>query len=154
MENNNFEEPKNEMNLSINEDIKLYLKEIAKWSKFLAIIGYIGVGFMVLLALFMLFGMSALAGMLEALPMSLMGIFYLLFALLYYFPVNYLNNFANKTKRALLNSDQDEITLGFKNLKSLFKFMGIVTIIILSLYALFIVVLIPAALISGLSGIF
>lgn len=153
MENNNFEEPKVVLNLSISDEIKLYLKETAKWAKFLAIIGYIGIGFLVLFSLFMLFGMTALAGMLDALPLSLMGIIYLLMALLYYFPVNYLNTFANKTKRALAENDQDEINLAFKNLKSMFKFMGILTIVVLCLYALIIVVMIPAAIISGLSGI-
>jgi uncharacterized membrane protein len=154
MENNSFEEPKVVLNLSINDEIKLYLKETAKWAKFLAIIGYIGIGFLVLFSLFMLFGMTALAGMFEALPLSLMGIIYLLMALLYYFPVNYLNKFANKAKRALADNDQDEINLAFKNLKSMFKFMGILTIVVLCLYALIIVVMIPAAIISGLSGIF
>ncbi len=153
MENNNFEEPKIELNLSINNEIKLYLKETAKWAKFLAIIGYIGIGILVLFSLFMLFEMSALAGMFDALPLTLIGILYLLIALLNYFPTNYLNNFANKTKRALAENDQDEINLGFKNLKSMFKFMGIITIVFLCLYALIIVVLVPAALISGLSGI-
>lgn len=154
MENNNFEEPKNELNLSINEEIKLYLKETAKWAKFLAIIGYIGIGFLLVFSLFMLFGMTAFAGMLDAMPLTLMGLLYIVMAILYYFPVNYLNKFANKTKRALAENDQDEINLGFKNLKSMFKFMGILTIVVLCLYALIIVVMVPAAIISGLSGIF
>lgn len=150
----NFNEEKSGISLFINTEIRTYLRETSKWAKILAIIGFVGIGLMLVLSLFMLFGMSAIAGMFKTLPLSLMGIMYIVIAILYYFPVNYLNTFANKTKAAVALDSQDDLNVSFRNLKSLFKFIGIFSIIVISLYALIIVVMIPAAIISGFSSIF
>ena len=42
-----------------NEQIEAYLKETAQWGKFLAIMGYVLMGILVLVALAMMVGMSA-----------------------------------------------------------------------------------------------
>lgn len=39
-------------NLQLTEESKSFLREIAKWAYFLSILGFVGVGFMVILALF------------------------------------------------------------------------------------------------------
>jgi hypothetical protein len=46
-------------------------------------------------------------------------------------------------KKGLKSNDITTITAGFQNLKSLFKFMAIVTIVILSIYGLILIVAIP-----------
>ena len=43
-----------------------FLKESAKWCKFMAIVGFVGVGLMVLAALFILIGFSAFDSISEA----------------------------------------------------------------------------------------
>ena len=54
-------------------------------------------------------------------------------------PVWYLLQFSKKIKMAINHKNTDDFTEAFSDLKSLYKFMGIVTIIILSMYLLFIV---------------
>jgi hypothetical protein len=56
--------------------------------------------------------------------------------LLYFFPVLYLFNFSKKMKNALSNNKTVDFTLAFKNLKSHYKFIGIFTIVIISMYVL------------------
>ena len=66
--------------------------------------------------------------------MSFMWIFYIILALLYFFPTYYLLLFANKTKQALIEKNPVTLEEGFKNMKKLSKFVGIVTIVILAIY--------------------
>lgn len=126
--------------LQIDHQSNAYLKETAKWAKFLAIIGFIGCALIILMGVF--------AGSLMATTFGEMGggfggsfgvvmaIVYILFALLAFFPYLYLFRFANQMQVALRNNDQAALTTSFGNLKSCFKFVGILTIIVLAFYAL------------------
>ena len=132
----------NEFELGINNEIISYLKETSSWSYFLSIIGFIGIGLMVVLGLAMsvILGNSAMSdidpyGQL-GFPQSLLGGVYLVLGLLYFFPVLYLFNFSRKMKNALSSSRTDDFTSAFKNLKSHYKFLGIFTIVIISMYVL------------------
>jgi len=136
--------------LTINQEINAYLVETAKWGKFLAIMGYIGMGLMVLLAVFVMVIGSALSEMADLpFPTGAFGLIYILIAVLYYFPVSYLHKFSDQTKQAVLMNDQGNLNSGFANLKSLFKFMGILMIVVLSIYALVLVIAIPVALLAA-----
>ena len=64
------------------------------------------------------------------------GVLYLVFSGLYFIPVNYLYKFSTQTKQALFDKDFRVLEFAFKNLKSLMKFTGIFTIVIIALYAL------------------
>lgn len=118
--------------IELNEDSISHLRETAKWANFLAILGIIVLSLMVLGGIFMTLIATA------ALPIG--GIFmffiYLVFAAVYAVPIYYLYKFAQTTKYALnsLNSFQLAEALGY--LKSTFKFMGILAIAMLCLYAL------------------
>ncbi len=147
-----------EQSLFINPEIKGYLLETSRWGKILAIVGYVGIGLIVLLALAMLLGASlfnkVIPGFPMGFPMGFMAVPYLLFALLYYFPVNYLHRYSKKIKRGLQSKELDTVTVAFRNLKSLFKFMGILMLVVLSIYAVVLVIMVPMALFfkSGLTG--
>lgn len=131
-------------NSFINKEINDYLLETSKWGKFLAIVGYIFMGLMILLAIFMMVGLSALSKFSSTgFPMGPIGFVYILFAVIYYFPVTYLYKFSVQIKDGLNQKDQPVLTSGFRNLKSLFTFMGILTIVILAIYAIILVVAIP-----------
>lgn len=130
----------NEENLIIDWRSKEFLKETAKWSKFLAILGFIGIGLMVLFSLVMLFAPSSVMsnGDFPFGGKIFMMLFYLAFSALYYFPVFYLYQFSENTKKAIENNDNKAIRDAFEFLKSHYKFIGILTIILLSLYAIII----------------
>ncbi len=130
-----------------NSEIDSYLLETAKWGKFLAIMGYIGMGILVLVSFFMMvgasfFGSAATAGF----PMWIVGFIYIALAVVYYFPVTYLYKFSAQMKEGIRSNDGSTVTSGFRNLKSLFRFLGIFTIVILSIYAVALVVVVPLSL--------
>lgn len=152
-------------NLELNEEqkiaeimtvkVKNYLMETSRWGKFLAILGYVGLGLMMIFSLMMLFGMSFLersfGGMSQmynsgALSLATMGFLYLIIAAIYFFPIYALHTFSTRIKTGLLTNSIEDVEVAFKNLKSLFKFMGIVSIIVLSIYVLALLIAIPVAL--------
>ena len=67
-----------------------------------------------------------------------MMLLYLAFAVLYYFPISYLYQFSENTKKQLKTMTITLIRDAFEFLKSHYKFMGILTIILLSFYAIII----------------
>ncbi|MGL2963491.1 DUF5362 family protein [Flavobacterium sp. RSB2_4_14] len=129
-----MEEQNNGMQLE--SAAKDYLRESAKWSMFLAILGFIGIGFLALLAIIMTFTMSMLPetpGPFGAIK-GFISIIYLVFAILYLFPIYYLFKYADNTKKALNSGNTELLTSAFCNLKSHHKFLGIASIIIIALY--------------------
>lgn len=136
-----------ENSLFASIEIKDYLLETAKWGKILAIVGFVGIGLLLLIALFMMFGMSFMSSML-GLPsyMGFMGFFYIVFGAMYYFPISYLYKFSVKMKQGLLSNELPTVASSFQNLKSLFKFMGILTVVILSIYGLILITVVPTML--------
>lgn len=138
--------------LRIDNAGKLFLTEAARWTTFLAILGYIGIGFMVIAALFMMTVGASMSSYKSIMPMGgglLFSLIYLAFAALYFFPVNYLYKFSSNMKSALRSNNQAELTKAFEYLKSHYKFIGILTIILFGLYILAIF----GAMIAGISGI-
>jgi Family of unknown function (DUF5362) len=72
-------------------------------------------------------------------------VFYLVLALLFFFPCFYLYQFSAKMQSAVKAPSQENFDESLLNLKSMFKFYAIFTIVILSLYALGVIVLIITA---------
>ncbi len=137
--------------VTIDSEIKGYLLETSKWGKFLAIVGYVGMGLLLLLGVVFIAGFSVFRSISNAgLPLRIMGFVYILISLLYYFPLTYLYKFSIQLKQGFNSTDQQSVTTGFKNLKSLFKFMGIFAIVVLSIYALIIIVALPIGIFSAI----
>jgi hypothetical protein len=132
----------NQNNLQLNEQAVAGLRESAKWSTFLAIIGFIGVGFMVLAAIFMGSAMALIpedpysrTGMNPFGAMKgFISIFYIVMAVIYFFPILYLYNYAKKMKDALNYRNSDTLSEAFVQLGKHHKFLGIMIIVLISLY--------------------
>ncbi len=143
--------------LQLNDSAKGFLREIAKWTYFLSILGFIGIGFIVLVAFFAgaflaFFGnLTQETHNLGWIGGSFVFIIYLIIATIYFFPFYYLNTFSTKLKIALKNNDSDILSNSFKNLKSHYKYIGIASIILLSFYALLLLGILIVALTVGLS---
>lgn len=123
-------------NLSIG-----FLRETAKWTNFLSIVGFVMLGFIVLGAIFggaLLASLSTVSefGSGGAIGGTFITILYLIFAAIYFFPIYYLYKFSGNMKRALASKDEDTLTKAFEYLKSHYKFVGILMIIVLSFYLL------------------
>lgn len=118
------------------------------WVKFLAILGFIVIGLMILVGLVMTFAFSmipAKSGMGAFGPAF--GILYLVLAGFYLMPCLFLYRYA-KAIAAIPGTGQSALEDALKNQKSFWKFMGIVTLVIVSLEALFLVFGILAAVIG------
>lgn len=127
--------------LHFSHEIRNYLTETAKWGKFLSILGFIGIGLMVLGSLLISTVFSyVFAAASFPMPSFAITVIYLLVALLCFFPVYYLYNFSTKMQASLKMDDQSALTSSFQNLKSHYRFIGILMIVILSLYALLFII--------------
>ncbi len=140
--------------LKVTPEAKNYLVEASSWGTFLAIIGYLGIALMVVLAIFFLVGGKTMVGAMSDMEnvygipgstgsvsavFTIYGVLMLVYAILYFFPVYYLHQFSSKIKYGLNSQNQATFDTGIQNLKSMFKFFGILTIIALSLIVLAIV---------------
>ena len=128
--------------LSLSSQNRDDLQNTAKWSGFLAILGFIGIGFIVLLALFIGAFMSSMGTPAEVLPVppAVFTVIYLFVAALYFFPILYLYRFSSQIKQALRSGSQESMTSAFSNLKSHYKFIGVLAAIVAGLYAIGILV--------------
>lgn len=136
--------------LNLNSASKSFLREIAGWTKFLAILGFVFVGLLVLIAIFAGTIYSSVLGALainSAIDFGLlMTAVYLIVALIYFFPILFLYKFSVRLKKALQSKEDEDLTGALEMLKSHYKFIGVFTIIVLSLYVL--------AIIAGMMGVF
>ena len=131
--------------LVINADNARYLRETGRWAKFLAVLGFIFCGLIALFGFFFTSMMTTLSRM-QAPGTESLGVLnnfggffaglYIGFALLYFFPCLYLFRFADHMKIALLEQNQARLDSSFANLKSMFKFLGILILVVLGFYAL------------------
>lgn len=123
--------------LKINRSIKENLLITAKWARFLAIIGFIFVGIMGIVSLILL--ITSLASGFA--PLILVAVIYIGLTIVMIFPALYLVRFAASTEKGLSSNKQGEFDYGIQNMKSLFKFAGIYTIVIIVVYIIYILVL-------------
>lgn len=132
----------------LNNDLQVtplsqnFLSEAAKWGKFLSVMGFIFCGFLAIAAFFMpalysrLTAFNQIPSDVVSATATLITVIYLVLAVLLFFPCFYLNKFSVKMRIALNSISQENFEESFRNLKSLLKFYGIFTIILLSFYVL------------------
>ena len=135
--------------INIPQESIHYFKETGKWTKLLAILGFILIGLMVVAALTMGTLMSAFGGNDSMMPFSgvAFGAFYLILALLYYFPVMYLYKFSKNIKQAFITMDAQSFNAAIGSLKSHYKYIGIFTLIIMIFYAIGLIGLFAVAMV-------
>ena len=132
----------------ITEKMSLYLKQTKPWVRFISIVMFVAVGLMVLVALFMMVGMGFIGnltgqhgGKLGGFALgAVLGALYLLIALLYFFPGLYLFQYASAIGRMLKHDQTGGMEQALQKQKSFWKFIGIMLMIILCIYAIAIIV--------------
>jgi hypothetical protein len=130
MENyNNIQEEQNEQGITISLNTMNDLRIAGQWGKLLAVFGFISVGFIILVSLFlMLFPFNQFDAAIFPFPPTILGGVYLVLALIYVFPVIYLYRFSSQAKKAFLHRDENHFHSSIQNLKILFRLTGIFTI--------------------------
>jgi hypothetical protein len=127
--------------VSITQEGAQYLNETAKWGKILAVVGFIISGLFIMGGFLVMFIGSSF---MESLGPSggvigtVAGFIYLLLGVVYIYPSLKLLRFCNAMPEGLRSGDQQTVTMALKNLKSVFKFWGLLTLIIIGIYGLII----------------
>ena len=113
------------------------LDRVVYWSKLFAILLIILGGLVGLVAVFGLFGFSAIDEFGYGAGMGIAVFFiYGILSAIYLVPGIWLLNFSNKTRKGINEKDESEFAEGFRNLGRYHTFWGICTIVMLSFYAL------------------
>src|SRR6188768_3066300 len=142
----------------IDQSSRAHLSEAAKWAKFLAIVGFVMCGLIVVIAFFAGSFLATMSNFNNGNRSSValtggMGVFVIVFyigiAILFFFPYLFLFRFATRMKTALNTNDQLTLNTSFQNLKIMFRYVGILTIVMLSFYALAIIMVIAMAATTG-----
>jgi hypothetical protein len=126
--------------MNIDQNGRAHLAEAARWGKFLAIIGFVVCGLVVLVGLFAGSFYNIILGQYNQSPYNefpasssgfgvIMAIYYIVIALIYFFPCLFLYRFATKMRTALAANDQELLNGSFQNLKATLRFIGILTLI-------------------------
>ncbi|MDR1107716.1 MAG: DUF5362 family protein [Spirochaetaceae bacterium] len=159
MSDNPYESPQADINginplaaqPRLTETMIRYLKGSSPWLRFLGILGFIGAGGTMLGGLLFLIAGTLGRGFFTAVLSEQMeiaaetgdigivsgltvfsGILIVITGIICLFPARFIYNFGNRIKNFLQNNSEGELERALKNNKSLWKFVGIVTIIYLA----------------------
>lgn len=122
-----------------------FLETAGKWARFLAILGFIGLGITLLAGLIMMVGGSIFESNMSRFgrgfrgtgaPFWLMGLMYIAMSVVMFFPLKFLSTFASRAIEIGMRREAMVLEEAIENLKSFFKFQGIIMIIYLGLVAL------------------
>jgi hypothetical protein len=128
--------------IEIERETLSHLDTTRKWAMFLAIIGFIFLGLIIIIGLiagtFLTAFNSGEKGL--GIPESLMFIPVLLLIVIYFFPVLFLFRFSKHTSHAIQNFDKLELHKALKNLKYYFAYLGVLIIIVFSIYIVVLII--------------
>lgn len=137
--------------LSIDPVTKSHLLETARWAKFLAIAGLICTVLMLVGGVVYCYWLTTAFQITQDFPTASLNsrdailitiasaIIFLIWAIVLFFPLMYMLRFANQMKIALNGNDQQNLNTSFQNLKRLFRYVGVITIIGAVLSALWVI---------------
>jgi len=140
--------------LKLTDESVAFLREAKSWATFLAILGFIGSGLMVLAGIFVTVFFSVINALknianMPDFPFSLFGLFYIILAVVYFFPAYYLYKFADNLGYAFRIHDEVRLTSAMRFLKKHFKFIGIAAICLIVLYVIMIIVFMAVGFSTG-----
>jgi len=129
-----------------------------KWLKFLTILACVGVVFMVLgvigCVIFGIVGAFANQAGQGAISFAMMmgcAVMYLVCAIAYIYPILKSFKYIKYTRLAIANDSDQDMEESLSNYKSLWKYIGIMTIVGIALYVLFIIGAVVVGVIAGVS---
>jgi uncharacterized membrane protein len=133
--------PSSDDGLRITPEVRLYWEQISKWTLFFAVL------------LFIVFGLVSLLGLMAAMAGGVAGVIgglliVAIYGAILFFPALYYYRFSTQMKQALNTDDSGMLDQAFINLKRYYRYVGILIIIVIAFYLLFILVF-GAALMGG-----
>jgi len=133
-----------EVKLVVTEEMRSYIYDITRWAKFLSIVGFVFSVILILVSFTipaMIESNPVLAKQLGSLGQgssTAITIVYLILGLFYFYPSLLLFRISNNGKQGVLFGNQESLNTAMQNVKSLFKFWGIITITVIVGYFLLI----------------
>jgi hypothetical protein len=137
-----MEIPTENTKIEIGKDTLNQLNVTRKWTMFLSIIGFIFLGLILIIGVIAGTFLTAFSTGENNLGVHgpLMFIPLVVVTVIYFFPILFLFRFSKHSAHAVNKYDVNEFNLAIKNLKLYFAFLGILVIVILSLYVVVLVV--------------
>jgi ABC-type multidrug transport system permease subunit len=137
-----MENSKDLFELQLDMTAKDHLRDTAKWARFLAIAGLAGLSIIVVVSAIVAIaagneGVNTYddpASRSAEIAGTIIGM--LILVALYFFPCYFLLRFAAKMNRALVGDDTVALNESLRNLKITFRYLGVVTIIFIVLFAI------------------
>jgi len=120
------------------------LRQTKPWVRFMSILMFIGAAFMIIFGL--VAGVVGIAG--GAFEGAVFLILYPLMGLLYIFPALFLFRYASRIRDFMAHGLSENLDAALEAQKSFWKFIGILTLIILGIYAVIFVVAIIALIVG------
>lgn len=142
-----------ERKIEIDQSTLNHLNTARKWAMFLAIISFIFLGLVASIALIAGTFLKTFSGGEKSLgiPDSLVYLPLIAMALIYFFPVLFLFRFSKFSHKAILTFDKLLLHKAIKNLKYYFAYIGILIIVIFTIYI--VVLIIAGSSIAFLKGL-
>jgi len=132
--------------IELEEDSLRDLDITRKWSMFMAILGFIGLGLMLIIGIVAALFLSVFnAGSIQDAPSLgfLPGAILMVLSVVYFFPLLYLYRFSKHTGIAVRDTDKSQMQKAIRYLKKYYVYVGILLIIVLVVY--FVVFIISGA---------
>lgn len=129
----------------ITQGVIQQLARTKPWVRFISVMVFIGAAFMVLAALGMMLVSGLAGGSSKANPFFAggfglgFGFFYLVLAFVYIYPGMKLWKYANRIGDLVLSGNATDLESALNEQRSFWKFLGVTTLVIMSLYVLIIV---------------
>lgn len=128
------------------------------WVRLCSVIGFIMTGFIVLaaLAMFLFGGAMAFGPAADAMPFAgfpaILGVIYLASAFFYFFPSLKLWKYGSHILDLMGSQSVHDLEAALESQRSFWKFVGILILVAIGLYALTIVIMIGVGVATGMSG--
>jgi len=138
--------------LSIDPLTKAHLLETARWARFLAIMGMISLALMIVFGVVYSIWISSTMDSMQnrvgfqSQKMYSTGLaagsafLFIIMAAVGFFPLLYMFRFASQMRTALYGNDQEKLNASFFNLKRYFRYLGIITIIGIGIWVIWLLV--------------
>lgn len=130
---------------SVEQGVLQALAGTKPWVKFCSIIGFIGTGLMVLAGLFMILAGFISGSRMGLAPMGLLGFAYILIAAIYFIPSLKLWKYGSHIASLLTTNSISDLVAAMEAQRSFWKIVGILVLIVLILYVVFIAIAIFGA---------
>jgi ABC-type multidrug transport system fused ATPase/permease subunit len=139
--------------LSIEPETKVHLLETARWARFLAIVGMVCLGLLVVFGLFYSIWISSAINRLQS-QMSFpsqtaydrgiaagSALMFVVMAVVGFFPLLYMFRFSSQMRTALYGNDQENLNSSFRNLKRYFRYFGVITLVGMGIWIIWLLVM-------------